>query len=589
MTMSRSVSLIALLALAPLAACATGTPSAIASGKPAPVAPREALPQPTADATILGLYLAGNTAVAQGRDDIAADYFAKAAAEVDPAGGGFLKEQAFSAAVLAGRIEQAAKLAPADGEASTTNVRLGHLVVGVEDLAAGKGQAAYDALDPEKVGQPYRTAATLLRPWAASAAGNVEASLQSAEIRGDPVAQAFAQQNHALLLERAGKAADADAAFKALMGQDTRIPIFSLAYGAFLERQNRRPEAIALYDAVLAERPDYSPAKVARDRARAKRPAPAAPTVAVGASQALLALASTAVAQNQTAGAVAYLRLCLRLDPQDADALTAVAGIMEDAGNVEEARADYAAVPRSSPNYLDAQTRLSLSYLKNDDNAKAVQIAQQAARDFPDDLDAQMLLADTLRDTKDFAGALPVLNKIIASRGKDTTWQLYFARGSVLSEVGQWPAAERDLRAAIAMAPNESQLQNYLGYSWADRNENLPQALDLLQKAHRAMPNSGAILDSLGWAYYRTGDLKQAVADLEQAVELEPAEADINDHLGDVYLKAGRRLEARYQWERVLTLEADPNLRKSVTAKLAANPDELERSVTAANAGAPTP
>lgn len=205
MPMSRSVSLIALLALAPVAACASGAASPTAAVKPAPVAAREALPEPTADATILGLYLAGNTAVVQGRDDIAADYLAKAAAEVDPAGGGFLKEQAFSAAVLAGRIEQAAKLAPADGEAATANVRLGHLVVAVEDLSTGKGQAAYDILDPDKVGAPYRTAATLLRPWAAAAAGNVEASLKVGEIRGDPVASAFAQQNHALLLERAGK------------------------------------------------------------------------------------------------------------------------------------------------------------------------------------------------------------------------------------------------------------------------------------------------------------------------------------------------------------------------------------------------
>ncbi len=588
MAMSRSVSLIALLALAPLAACATGSPpTAVAKAGPAVV--REPLPEPTADATVLGLYLAANTAAAQGRDDIAADYFAKAADEVDPAGNSFLKEQAFSAAVLAGRIDQAAKLAPADGEASAGNIRLGRLVVGVEDLASGKGQAAYDALDPDKVGAPYRTAAVLLRPWAALAAGNVEASLQAGEVRGDPIAQAFAQQNHALLLEHAGKTADADTAFKALLSQDTRIPIFSLAYGGFLERQNRRPDAIALYEALLAERPDYTPAKIARDRAKAKRPAPAAPTYAAGASEALLALASTAVAQNQPAGAVAYLRLCLRLNPQEAEALTAIAGILEDAGNIEEARADYAAVPKGSPEYLDAQSRLTLSYLNSQDNAKAVQIAQQAARDFPDDVDAQVLLADTLRDTKDFAGSLPVLNKVIASRGKDVTWRLYFARAMVLDQVGQWPAAEKDLRAALALAPNESDLQNYLGYGWADRNQNLPKALDLLTKAHRAQPNSGAILDSLGWAYYRSGDLKQAVANLEQAVELEPAEADINDHLGDVYLKAGRTLEARYQWERVLTLQADAALRSSVTAKLAANPDEAPKAVAVATQGAATP
>jgi tetratricopeptide (TPR) repeat protein len=586
MSMSRSASLIVLLALAPLAACATASPPLAVAAKPGPVTIKDALPQPTADATILGLYLAGNTAVSQGRADIAADYFAKAADEVDPAGNAFLREQAFAASVLAGRIEQAAKLAPADNQGTTGNVRLGRLVVGVDALANGRGQAAYEALDPDKIGGPYRTAAVLLRPWAAAAANNVETSLQPAETRNDPVAQAFAQQNHALLLERAGKTAEADAAFKALMSQDTRIGVFSLAYGGFLERQGRRPEAAALYDALLADRPDNGEARAGRDRVKSRTPAP---SVAQGAAQALLAIATTSLAQNQPANSIAFLRLSLDLDRRAPEALMLMGGFLEDQGNIEEARANFAAVPHSASEYLGAQSRLTLSYLNSNENAKAVQLAQQAARDFPDDIQAQILLADTLRDTKDYVGSLPVLNKIIAGRGKDASWQLYYSRAIVLEKTGQWPLAEKDLRTALAMAPNQSELQNYLGYSWADRSENLPQALDLLKKAHQAQPNSGAILDSLGWAYFRNGDIKQAVTNLEQAVELEPAEADINDHLGDVYLKAGRRLEARYQWQRVLTLDADLALRSAVAAKLAANPDEPEKAVVAVTPGATTP
>jgi tetratricopeptide (TPR) repeat protein len=589
MIMSRSASLFVLLALAPLAACATASPPLAAASKPGPVTVKDSLPEPTAGATILGLYLAGNTAVSQGRADIATDYFAKAADEVDPAGSAFLREQAFGAAVLAGRIDQAAKLAPADGQGSTGNVRLGRLVVGVDALANGRGQAAYEALDPEKIGLPYRTAAILLRPWAAAAANNIDASLAQAETRGDPVAQAFGQQNHALLLERAGKIAEADAAFKSLMSQDTRIGVFSLAYGGFLERQGRRPEAATVYDVLLADRPDDGAAKAGRDRVKARKPGPAAPTVAQGAGEALLAIATTSLAQNQPANSIAFLRLSLDLDSRSSEALMLMGGFLEDQGNIPEARANFAAVPRSAFEYLGARSRLAISYLNSDENPKAVQIAQQAARDFPDDIQAQILLADTLRDTKDFAGSLPVLNKIIAGRGKDVSWQLYYSRAIVLEKTGQWPLAEKDLRAAMVLAPNQSELQNYLGYSWADRSENLPQALDLLKKAHQAQPNSGAILDSLGWAYYRNGDIKLAVSNLEQAVELAPAEADINDHLGDVYLKTGRKLEARYQWQRVLTLEAEPELRKAAAAKLAANPDDPERAVVAVSQGAPTP
>src|SRR3546814_5076831 len=80
----------------------------------------------------------------------------------------------------------------------------------------------------------------------------------------------------------------------------------------------------------------------------------------------------------------------------------------------------------------------------------------------------------------------------------------------------------------------------------------------MVQKAVAANPRSGAMIDSLGWAYYRLGDYKKAVEKLEQAVEFDAGDPDINNHLGDAYWKAGRRDEAQFQWRRVLTLNPDP-------------------------------
>ena len=70
------------------------------------------------------------------------------------------------------------------------------------------------------------------------------------------------------------------------------------------------------------------------------------------------------------------------------------------------------------------------------------------------------------------------------------------------------------------------------------------------------------------WTYYRMGDYKNAVARLEQAVVLEPSDPDVNDHLGDAYWRIGRKVEAGYQWRRVLTLEPAVKLKASVEAKI---------------------
>lgn len=70
-------------------------------------------------------------------------------------------------------------------------------------------------------------------------------------------------------------------------------------------------------------------------------------------------------------------------------------------------------------------------------------------------------------------------------------------------------------------------------------------------------PEDGAILDSVGWAYYRLGNYNEALIWLEKAIERMPGDPVINDHLGDVYFKLGRVLEARFQWSHARDLKPE--------------------------------
>ena len=89
-----------------------------------------------------------------------------------------------------------------------------------------------------------------------------------------------------------------------------------------------------------------------------------------------------------------------------------------------------------------------------------------------------------------------------------------------------------------------------------------------MQKATGLQPQDGAIIDSLGWVHYKLGDYPKAVQELELAVSLDAADPEVNDHLGDAYWRTGRRLEAGYQWRRVLTLSPDASMRAAAETKL---------------------
>ena len=146
--------------------------------------------------------------------------------------------------------------------------------------------------------------------------------------------------------------------------------------------------------------------------------------------------------------------------------------------------------------------------------------------------------------------------------------RLYFERGMSSERLGDWALAEADLKRSLELDPDNPNIANYLAYSWVDMGINLETGLEMLEAASAARPENGNIIDSVGWARFRLGDYEGALRDLEYAVELEPGAPEIYDHIGDVLWRLGLHKEARFQWERVLTLDPDNSLREAVEIKL---------------------
>ena len=92
---------------------------------------------------------------------------------------------------------------------------------------------------------------------------------------------------------------------------------------------------------------------------------------------------------------------------------------------------------------------------------------------------------------------------------------------------------------------------------YADRNENLERALDLVTRAVALEPSNAAYLDSLGWICFRMGNLEEAERHLLTAKRLSPDDPTIEDHLGDLEEKRGDLAKARERWTRALALDPE--------------------------------
>ena len=575
----------ALPALAPLAfAAAVAALAAPAAAKPAPAeAPAgDVAFGESGQKSSYGLFLAGQAAMKDGRNDLALQYFDRATAADIDLDGKTISRRAFIAAVFAGDIPRAARLAPGE-EGGLTLQRLGALERVIDALANDRPSEAQDILASGAVTVPHRPVAALLAPWAAAAAGDKEGAVARPDLRGDRLVEVFGQLGQAQLFERAKRYDEAETDYMALTSMGDAGLLFILDHGAFLERRGRRAEAVALYDRGLQQAPSDVGLLAARERAARRGKAPALPTVRQGAARAILPFATAMVGERQTEMALAYVRMSLYLDPTREDARVLLGDVLGALDDTEGAREAYAAIPATSAYYAAARAKLAWSYQAAREGDRGLGMARQAYESAPADRDAAVTYADLLRANKQFAESARVLDVVIARAGDAPDWRLLYMRGIALERSGQWAAAEKDLVAALAQQPNEPDLLNYLGYAWIDRGQRLAEAMDMVKRAVAANPRSGAMVDSLGWAYYRIGDFRNAVEKLEEAVLLSPADPEINNHLGDAYWRVGRQIEARFQWNRALSLDPPAEIKADAEAKLKAGLPALKPAALATN------
>ena len=107
-----------------------------------------------------------------------------------------------------------------------------------------------------------------------------------------------------------------------------------------------------------------------------------------------------------------------------------------------------------------------------------------------------------------------------------------------------WENAIKSFDVLLEKYPESPEILNFVGYTLVDRNVRLKEGIDLIKKAVSAEPQNGFYLDSLGWAYFKLGEIDKAITYLERSVELEPQEMEITDHLGDAYWQVNRHKEA---------------------------------------------
>ncbi|NBS51636.1 MAG: hypothetical protein EBS96_03265 [Spartobacteria bacterium] len=213
----------------------------------------------------------------------------------------------------------------------------------------------------------------------------------------------------------------------------------------------------------------------------------------------------------------------------------------------------------------------------------ALQFAIEGEKKFPFMLGFTLLRAVALSQKQDHPAALLAFERTLVEASISSPEILdaafYISYGSAAEKAGDHVKAAELLKKAIALDPlNSAEACNYLGYMWAERNENLDEAERLIMQAVQLDPSNGAYMDSLGWVWLCQGKFSKALAELMRAAEaMKNPDPVIFEHIGDAHEKLGRTADALHYWQKALQLETHNT---SLAEKIDRNASKVARQPT---------
>ncbi|MCL4780244.1 MAG: tetratricopeptide repeat protein [Gammaproteobacteria bacterium] len=203
----------------------------------------------------------------------------------------------------------------------------------------------------------------------------------------------------------------------------------------------------------------------------------------------------------------------------------------------------------NADNELFAKFLLGGIYGGQGDTGKAVAYLEDVVSKKPDSIVAWQSLAGAYR--KDPDTRIKVYERGL--KANPGSLELTMLLGSELEMAGRQEDSIRLYEAHLKGNPDAEPVINNLAALLLDHRsdkESWARALELARKLEKAQ--NPAVLDTLGWAYYRAGQYAEAISVLERVTAQAGQIPIFHYHLGMAYLASGNTVNARQELKRAV-------------------------------------
>ncbi|TNC99658.1 MAG: hypothetical protein FD121_154 [Gallionellaceae bacterium] len=307
----------------------------------------------------------------------------------------------------------------------------------------------------------------------------------------------------------------------------------------FLETHDDKKDVRLFYARMLLEQKKYVPAREEFGRLLQQRPG--SPELAFAIAMISLQLGELDRAEQELRQALAS-----KGKEKDDDTLNYYLGQLGEAKKDEAmALQHYRQIKGGEHLYA---SRLRVAYLLN--KTGKLEDARKALKSTKPKDDAQriqllMIESQFLREAKKYDESFKVLAQGLEKFPDEP--ELLYQSALIADKLNKPDAFEQLLRKLIKVDPDNAHPYNALGYSWLERNVRVLEAMELVEKAYKLAPDDIAIVDSMGWGYFRLGQYDKSIEFLRRAYKANP-DPEIAAHLGEALWVSGDKEGAQQVW-----------------------------------------
>ncbi len=526
--------------------------------------------------SLAGSFLAALSATAHNDNADAIENYKKAL-DFDP-GNLTMKQSLMLAYVANGQIPDAIELLKSM-PVKEQEQKLDRLIVAADAIKQKSWARAVNSVDKIQGSDLDILISKSIGAWALFGEGKLDTAVaRMGEVDGPEWVGMIRDYHSGLLLSASGKDKEAIPFFQKAISQRAIAGAFTETYMRALEGLARSQGKIGELEnaaKTVAEGLDILPNHPPLVRFQTalngtQKSAPLIASAQEGAGEIFFNVGAAISRQSEVRFAQEHLQMAIYLAPGNETALMSLGNAYTSQEKFAEAAKYYGEIKPASAFYRRAQLEIGLNLNRMEQYPASEEVLVKLFDADPDDVVTALSLGGVYGQRLEYEKAVKLYDKVISrlSPVKERDWIIFYRRGIANERTKNWPEAEADFKKALELSPKQADVLNYLGYSWIDQGINLDEGLKMIKDAVELKPNSGFIIDSLGWAYYRLGKYEDAVTQLQQALELMPSDPVVNDHLGDAYWQTGRKLEAVFQWKHALSHKPEEKELEKINQKI---------------------